>query len=71
LTQVLQQQANVEITANGGPGQTSGIFLRGANSSHTLVLLDGIRVANAAGGTTPWENLPPFSSSASRSSPAR
>ncbi len=59
FTELLQQQANVEITANGGPGQTSGIFLRGANSSHTLVLLDGIRLNNAAGGTTPFENLPP------------
>ena len=59
FTELLQQQANVEITANGGPGQTSSIFLRGANSSHTLVLLDGIRLNNAAGGTTPFENLPP------------
>ncbi len=59
LTEMLQQQANVEITSNGGPGQTSGIFLRGANSSHTLVLLDGIRLNNAAGGTTAFENLPP------------
>ena len=59
FTELLQQQANVEITSNGGPGQTSGIFLRGANSSHTLVLLDGIRLNNAAGGTTAFENLPP------------
>ena len=59
LTELLQQQANVEVTANGGAGQTSGVFLRGANSSHTLVLLDGIRLNNAAGGTTAFENLPP------------
>lgn len=59
LTELLQQQAGVEIAANGGAGQTSSVFLRGANSSHTLVLLDGIRVNNAAGGTTPFENLPP------------
>jgi len=59
LTELLQQQANVQITANGGPGQTSNVFLRGANSTHTLVLLDGIRLNNAAGGTTPFENLPP------------
>jgi vitamin B12 transporter len=32
--------------------------MRGANSSHTLVLIDGIRVNNAAGGTVPFENMP-------------
>ena len=58
FTELLQQQANVQTSSNGGPGQTSGVFLRGANSSHTLVLLDGIRLNNAAGGTVPFENLP-------------
>jgi vitamin B12 transporter len=58
LTELLQSQASVEIAANGGAGQTSGVFLRGANTSHTLVLLDGMRVNNAAGGTVPFENLP-------------
>ena len=38
LTGLLQQQANVEVTGNGGFGQPSGVFLRGSNSSHTLVL---------------------------------
>jgi vitamin B12 transporter len=58
MTEMLQQQANVEMAANGGPGQPSSIFLRGANSSHTLVLLDGIRVNSAAVSLAPFENLP-------------
>jgi vitamin B12 transporter len=58
LTGLLQTLANVEISANGGFGQTSGVFMRGSNSSHTLVLIDGIRVNNAAGGTAPFENMP-------------
>lgn len=58
LTGLLQQQANVEVAANGGFGQTSSVFMRGSNSSHTLVLIDGIRVNNAAGGAAPFENLP-------------
>jgi vitamin B12 transporter len=57
-TELLQSQANVEITATGGAGQPSGVFLRGANPSHTLVLIDGIRVNNAGLGTIPFENLP-------------
>ena len=59
LTELLQQQANVQVVTSGGPGQNSNVFLRGANSSHTLVLLDGIRVNSAAGGTAPFANLPP------------
>jgi len=58
LTGLLQQQANVEVTGNGGLGQPSGVFLRGSNSSHTLVLIDGIRVNNAGPGTAPFENMP-------------
>ena len=58
VTELLQSQANVEITSNGGIGQTSGVFLRGSNTSHTLVLIDGIRVNNAAVGTASFENLP-------------
>ena len=34
----------VEIIMNGGPGSTSGVFLRGANRDQTLVLIDGLRV---------------------------
>jgi len=58
LTDLLQQQANVEVATTGGYGQPSSIFLRGSNSSHTLVLIDGVRVNNAAGGAAPFENLP-------------
>jgi vitamin B12 transporter len=58
MTDLLQSQANVEITSNGGIGQTSGVFLRGSNTSHTLVLIDGIRVNNAGLGTASFENLP-------------
>ncbi len=58
VTELLQSQANVEITSNGGMGQTSGVFLRGSNPAHTLVLIDGIRVNNAGSGSISFENLP-------------
>jgi vitamin B12 transporter len=34
----------VAITQNGGSGGASSVFLRGANSEHTLVLLDGVEL---------------------------
>jgi vitamin B12 transporter len=58
LVEVLQSLGGVEIASNGGFGQVSGVFIRGANSSHTLVLVDGIRLNSATTGTTALENIP-------------
>ncbi len=57
LAELLQRYAGVEIRASGGPGQPSGIFMRGANSAHTLVLIDGFRVGSATSGSTALENI--------------
>ncbi len=58
LLEILQSQPGVEITSNGGVGKTSGIFLRGTNPGHVVVLIDGLRVNSATAGTTTLENLP-------------
>jgi vitamin B12 transporter len=57
LTELLQQQAGVEISATGGPGQPGGLFLRGSNTSHVLLLIDGVRVNSATSGTNAFEHL--------------
>ncbi len=51
LVEVLQSQPGVEITNNGGPGKQSGVFLRGTNTGHVLVLIDGMRINSATAGT--------------------
>ena len=56
---LLARQPGVEIIQNGGPGSTSGVFLRGANAAQTLVLVDGMRVASASSGATALEAIPP------------
>lgn len=58
LGEVLRQYGGVEIAATGGPGQPSSVFMRGANSNQTLVLVDGMRLQSATTGTTALENLP-------------
>jgi len=58
LAEVLQRQPGVEITMNGGPGSTSGAFLRGANRGQTLVLIDGLRVGSSSVGATSLEAIP-------------
>lgn len=58
ITDLLQAQPGVEINNNGGPGKTSGVFLRGTNSDHVVVLIDGMRVNSVSAGTTTFENIP-------------
>ena len=58
MVEVLQSLGGVEIASNGGAGQVSSVFIRGANSNHTLVLVDGIRLNSATTGTTALENIP-------------
>lgn len=58
LPQLLQRQPGVEVTINGGPGATSGVFLRGANAGQTLVLVDGLRIGSSSVGATALEAIP-------------
>lgn len=58
LPTLLQGQAGVEIAQTGGFGQASAIRLRGAESDHTLVLVDGLRMNSVSSGTTAIEHLP-------------
>ena len=58
LVEVLQALGGVETVNNGGFGQPSGVFMRGANIGHTLVLIDGMRLSSATAGTTALENIP-------------
>lgn len=58
LGELLERRAGVELRATGGPGQPQGIFIRGAGSAQTLVLIDGLRAGSATQGTTSIENIP-------------
>lgn len=44
VADVLRAQAGVDVNQTGQPGGNTSVFLRGANGSHTLVLIDGVRV---------------------------
>ena len=50
LVQLLSRQAGIEFAQAGGPGAQAAIFVRGANSSQVLVLVDGIRMNSALSG---------------------
>ena len=42
VEEVLKGVPGIDIAANGGPGTTTSVFTRGADSKNTLILIDGI-----------------------------
>ena len=59
LSDVLARAGGLQLSRNGGAGGTSSMFLRGAESRYTAVLVDGVRVdSQAGGGGTAWEAIP-------------
>jgi vitamin B12 transporter len=42
----------------GGYGQQTSLFMRGTNSTHTLLLVDGVRVASVSAGLAAFEQIP-------------
>ncbi len=58
LEEILSRQPGVEITSNGSAGAASNLLIRGTNSSHVLLLIDGVRVGSATSGSLPWSRIP-------------
>ncbi len=50
LSDVMRRLPGVDAVQSGGMGQKTSLFIRGTNSNHVLVLIDGIRL-NQAGIT--------------------
>jgi vitamin B12 transporter len=42
----------------GGYGQQTSLFMRGTNSTHALLLVDGVRVASVSAGLAAFEQIP-------------
>ena len=56
---MLSTVSGLDISTNGGRGQTSSVYMRGANAGHTLVLLNGVRISSASLGSTNIQNIAP------------
>lgn len=57
--ELLRAKAGIHVSSSGGIGKTDSVFIRGTNSDHVLVLIDGVRAASATLGTFNWGNLRP------------
>jgi vitamin B12 transporter len=50
IEDLLRREGGIQMSRNGGPGQSAGVLLRGTSASHTLVLVDGVRIGSATLG---------------------
>jgi vitamin B12 transporter len=57
LDELLRDHAGLQLSRNGGPGQSTGLFVRGASMSNTVVLVDGVRIGSATLGQAALEGL--------------
>lgn len=55
---LLRGVPGISLSNNGGPGKSTSVFLRGTNSDHVLVLIDGVKVGSATLGSTAFEHIP-------------
>ncbi len=58
LQDLLRGLPGLSLSNSGGAGKTTSLFMRGTESDHVLVLVDGIRLGSATLGTTSLQDLP-------------
>ncbi|UOG92191.1 MAG: TonB-dependent vitamin B12 receptor [Candidatus Thiothrix sulfatifontis] len=58
VPEVLRRLPGITLSNSGGVGKATSVFIRGTNSSHVLVLIDGIKMGSATTGTVAFEDLP-------------
>ncbi len=59
LSELLRFEASIDIGRNGGPGQATSVFLRGTESNHVLVLVDGVRMNPGTIGGGAFQHISP------------
>lgn len=58
LSEVLTRFGGLQMSANGGLGKQSGIFVRGTEARHVLLLVDGVRYGSSTAGAASFDNIP-------------
>ena len=58
VPELLRGLPGLSLVNSGGAGKATAVFLRGTESDHVLVLIDGVKVGSATLGTTAFQHLP-------------
>jgi vitamin B12 transporter len=61
VASLLIGKTGIEIARSGGPGQPASVFMRGTDSDHTMVLIDGVRINPGTVGGAQLQNIQPES----------
>jgi len=59
LAELLATVPGIDIGRNGGPGQATSLFVRGTESNHVLVLVDGLRINPSTIGGPNLQHIDP------------
>ncbi len=55
--ELLRSVVGLDVTRSGGLGKHTSVYLRGGNSGHTLVMIDGVQVNSPTLGSYDFANL--------------
>ncbi|MGH8076768.1 MAG: TonB-dependent receptor domain-containing protein, partial [Lysobacter sp.] len=55
---LLRGRAGISIANQGGSGKLTTLFMRGSESDHVLVLIDGVRVGSSTSGLAAFQDFP-------------
>ena len=58
VTEALNGVVGLQFRTNGGVGKATSLSMRGTESGHLLVLIDGVKIGSATLGTSAFEHLP-------------
>ena len=57
VSELLDSISSINISTNGGIGQSASVFMRGTESNHTKIILDGVELNPGTLGLAPIQNI--------------
>lgn len=58
VADVLRRVPGINLKNDGGAGKNTSVFLRGTNSNHVLVLVDGEKIGSVTATGIPFQHIP-------------
>jgi vitamin B12 transporter len=58
VAELLTRVAGITVTTQGTQANTTSLFVRGSNSDHVLILIDGVRIGSATLGVKDISSIP-------------